>query len=341
MIFEQIRVGGCLSYLLGCPETHAAVLIDPELSQLDNYRTLAAHAGLRLHYIIETHTHADHFSAAQVLAKEFSIPVVMHSNSPAPYVGIRVNDREMLVVGQLKITVHATPGHTKDSICLQVGDSLFTGDTLLIEATGRTDLPGGDPDQLYDSLFGRVLSLDPGLKVYPAHDYKQRVNSTLAEEIKNNPRLQKRERQEFIAMMNNLNLAMPTHVTEALRTNISGGKTVAQLLSDAAEAVPFMSQIELKNYIDAGNGEILIVDVREPDAYQKSHIAGAISVPRGQLELRVDKDLPDPTRRIITCCELGKISTLAAYTLRQLGFQKAIALEGGVQQWRDSGYPMD
>ena len=116
------------------------------------------------------------------------------------------------------------------------------GDTLLIGATGRTDLPTGDPEALYDSLFTGILRLDAALKVHPAHEYKGRGHSTIARELAENPRLQNRDRAAFVDMMRNLNLTMPTHITEALRSNMSGGKTVAQLLAEAAAAVPFMSR---------------------------------------------------------------------------------------------------
>src|SRR5436305_14977076 len=111
-------------------------------------------------------------------------------------------------------------------MCLGVVDRVFSGDTLLIGGTGRTDLPTGDPDALYESLFGKLLKLDPALLVYPAHDYKGRSHSTIAGEIESNPRLQQRERAAFVQMMKSLDLSMPTHLTEALRTNMSGGKPV-------------------------------------------------------------------------------------------------------------------
>jgi len=243
------------------------------------------------------------------------------------------------VLGKMRLQAIHTPGHTRDSMCLMVEDRVFTGDTLLIGATGRTDLPSGDPEALYDSLFERLLKLDPALKVYPAHDYKGRSHSTIGDEIATNPRLQKRERGAFVEMMRNLNLTMPTHVTEALRTNMSGGKTVSQLLAQAAATVPFMSMAELKARVEAQEGDLIVLDVRERDAYEAAHIPGARLLPRGQLELRVNQDLPDPTRRILACCELGYISTLAASTLREMGFQHAVALDGGMKAWRESGYP--
>jgi glyoxylase-like metal-dependent hydrolase (beta-lactamase superfamily II)/rhodanese-related sulfurtransferase len=337
VLFERLTAGGCQSYLIGCPDSGAGVLIDPEIGLTDRYAALAAHHGLRLHYLIDTHTHADHFSATQQLARELRVPVVMHRASPAPFVDLRVDDGEMLLVGKHRLHVLHTPGHTADSMCLRIEDRLFTGDTLLIGATGRTDLPSGDPAALYDSLFGRVLMLDPSLTVHPAHEYKGRSHTTLGAEIEGNPRLQQRDRGAFVDMMNNLNLGMPTHVTEALRTNMNGGKTVAQMLAEAAASVPFMSLEELKARLAADADGMILLDVRERDAYEAGHIPGARLLPRGQLELRVNTDLPDPTRRILAYCEFGRISTLATATLRQMGFRRAVALYGGMKAWREAG----
>jgi glyoxylase-like metal-dependent hydrolase (beta-lactamase superfamily II)/rhodanese-related sulfurtransferase len=341
MIFEQIATGGCQSYLLGCEATRAAVLIDPELTQIDRYRGLCAQHGLSVKYVVDTHTHADHFSASRELGKALGAPVAMHRLAPAPYADLRLDDGDMLIAGTLRLKALHTPGHTRDSMSLVMDDRVFTGDALLIGGTGRTDLPSGDPHQLYDSLFEGLLRLPPETKVYPAHDYKGRSHSTIAVEIETNPRLQKTERAEFVAMMQALDLAAPTHLTEALRTNMSGGKTVAQLLSEAAAKVPFMSLAELNDRLGANRRDIVILDIREKDAFDAGHVPGARHLPRGQLELRVNSELPDPTVRILTYCEFGKISTLAAATLRELGYGRAVALDGGMKAWREAEFPQE
>jgi glyoxylase-like metal-dependent hydrolase (beta-lactamase superfamily II) len=337
MIFDTVASGGCRSYLIGCEETCAAALIDPELSQLDRYKALLARHGLQVRYLIDTHTHADHFSATRELARQIGVPVVMHRASPAPYVDLWLESGELLVIGRLRLQALHTPGHTRDSMCLSVEDRVFTGDTLLIGGTGRTDLPSGDAGSLYDSLFNGLLKLEPTLKVFPAHEYKGRSHTTIGEEIAANPRLQRSDRGAFIEMMQSLNLTMPTHITEALRTNMSGGKTVAQMLSDAAAIVPFMSLTELKASLEEGREGFMVLDVRERDAFDSGHIPGAVHLPRGQLELRVNDELKDPTQRILVCCEFGRISTLAAATLRTMGFQGAVALDGGMKAWREAG----
>lgn len=341
MIFEQVATGGCQSYLVACEETRAAVLIDPELSQFDHYLGLLSQHGVHLHYVIDSHTHADHFSAGRKLAAELGVPIVMNRFSPAPHAGMRLDDGDMLIVGNLRIRALHTPGHTRDSMCLHVEDRVFTGDTLLIGGTGRTDLPSGDPDQLFDSLFDKLLKLPPETLVYPAHDYKGRTHSTIGAEIADNPRLQKTERADFVTMMQGLDLAAPTHLTEALRTNMTGGKTVAQLLSEAAAKVPFMALAELRDRIGGNRADLVVIDVREKEAFDAGHVPGAVHLPRGQLELRVNALFPDPTVRILAACEFGKISTLAAASLRELGFTRAAALDGGMSAWCEAGYPLE
>lgn len=340
MIFHQIATErGCQSYLLGCPETCMAVVIDPEIHEIERYLGLAAQNGLRIRYLLDTHTHADHFSAADELAAELQVPVIMHRLSAAPYVGMAVDDGEIVYVGNLALNILHTPGHTADSICVRVQDRVFTGDTLLLGGTGRTDLPTGNAGQLYDSLFHKLLLLDPDTRIYPAHIYSEREFSTIGEEMAKNKRLQVSDRDKFVEMMHSLSLTMPEHLTEALRTNLSGCKTVEQLIGDATRKISFMSQEEILRRIQSDEPGITLLDVRESDSYQRGHIPGAILIPRGQLELRVDELLPDPTARIVVYCQFGKISTLATATLRDMGFTRAIAMAQGMQTWLEKSYP--
>lgn len=341
MLFDEIRAGGCCSYLLVCEATCSGVLVDPELSQLDRLLALLAKSGTRLHYLVDTHTHADHFSATHELRRRLGVPVVMHSASAAPYVDVRVDDGETLIAGQLRLRVIHTPGHTADSISLVLPDRVLTGDTLLRLATGRTDLPTGNADDLYDSVFAKLLRLDDAVAVFPGHNYKDVPVTSIGQERAQNPRLQKRDKSAFVDQMHQLNLGMPDHLTEALRTNRTGGKTVAQLLDEAARQIAFMSMEEVRARSAAGAADLVILDVRERDAFDAGHIPGARHVPRGQLELRIDQVLPDPSTRIVTCCEFGKISTLAAATLRTMGFDRTVALDGGMKAWREAGYPLE
>ncbi|MEM8659560.1 MAG: MBL fold metallo-hydrolase [Pseudomonadota bacterium] len=341
MLFHQIATErGCQSYLLACETACTAIVIDPEESLIDRYMGLAAQDGVRIQYVLDTHTHADHFSGTIEMARSLDVPVIMHRNSPAPYVDLRVDDGEKINLGKLSLNILHTPGHTADSICVQVENKLFTGDTLLIGGCGRSDLPTGDPEALYDSLFNKLLLLDPATVIHPGHIYINRTHTTLAEELDKNPRLQLKERDQFTAKMRQLNLREPDHLSEALRTNLSGGKTVAQLISEAAQSIAFMSLEEVQRRVAAGDTELVILDVRERDAFDSGHIPGAIHIPRGQLELRVNEALPDPTRRIVVYCEFGRVSTLATATLRTMGFERAVALDRGMQEWRELGFPI-
>jgi glyoxylase-like metal-dependent hydrolase (beta-lactamase superfamily II) len=341
MIFQQLRSNGCLSYVVGCEQTCTGLIVDPSLELFDRYAALAAERRLRVRYVIDTHTHADHFSAAPELARQLGAHIVMHRLAAAPFVDIRVDDGELLVAGELRVRVLHTPGHTEDSMCLVLPDRVLTGDTLLIGGTGRTDLPTGDPEALYDSLFGKLLRLDDKLLVFPAHDYKGRESSTLGAEKAENPRLQRRERAAFVELMRGLDIATPAHLTEALRTNRTGGKTVQQLIAEAARAVPFMAMDEVLARIEAKPRDLVLLDVRERDAFEAGHLPGARHIPRGQLELRLDHELPDPTVRIVAYCQYGKVSTLAAATLRTMGYTRAVALDGGVEAWTRAGYPIE
>jgi glyoxylase-like metal-dependent hydrolase (beta-lactamase superfamily II)/rhodanese-related sulfurtransferase len=341
MIFEQVRSGGCLSYVIGCEESRAAIVVDPELDQLDRYVALVAEKGLRLRYLLDTHTHADHFTATRELGKQLALPIVMNRRSAAPFVDQRLEDGETLIVGKLRLRVMETPGHTDDSICLVLEDRVLTGDTLLIGATGRTDLPTGDPEALHESLFGKLLRLDDRLLVFPAHDYKGRNHTTIGAEKASNPRLQKRDCGEFVELMRGLDLAMPQHLTEALRTNRTGGKTVKQLIAEAAREISFVSMEEVQRQIQLRSSPFLILDVRERDAFRAGHVPGARNIPRGELELRADRELPDPTLRILTYCQFGKVSTLAAHTLRMLGYGRAVALDGGFEAWSKAGFQVE
>ena len=141
-------------------------------------------------------------------------------------------------------------------------------------------------------------------------------------------------------MMRSLNLTMPTHITEALRTNMSGGKTVSQLLAEAAATVPFMSLAELKARVEAAEDDLIVLDVRERDAYDAVTFRARACCRGVSSSCASTRNCPIPTRRILACCELGHISTLAAATLREIGFLRAVALDGGMKAWRETGYPV-
>jgi rhodanese-related sulfurtransferase len=226
-------------------------------------------------------------------------------------------------------------------MCLVAGDRVFTGDTLLLGSVGRTDLPSGDPEALHDSLTRHLFAQDPALLVFPAHNYKGAPATTLAEQKAGNPRIAGLARPEFVARMRELEMALPEHLTEALRTNASGGKPVSELIREAARSISFMGLEELRERLERPEPRIAVLDVREAPQYDAGHIPGARHIPRGQLELLIDRAFPDPSTRVLVYCEFGKISTLAAATLRNMGFAGAVALDGGFRDWVAAGHPVE
>ena len=219
IVFEQIRSGGCLSYILGCAVEKVCVVIDPEQDKTEEYLGLAEFFSSRLLYAIDTHTHADHVSACKLLRDRAGLKVVMHRAAEAPYVDVRVEDGDAIRCGGMELKVVHTPGHTEDSACLLAGDRLFTGDTLLIGGCGRTDLPGGDAEKQYASLR-KLAALGDHIQVYPAHDYRPAF-STLGEEKKNNPRMLIGSREEFIRHMASRHPPLPRKFQLALEHNRS------------------------------------------------------------------------------------------------------------------------
>lgn len=217
ILFEQIRSGGCLSYVVGSRGENVGLVIDPEVDKTDEYLNLARDFSIELMFAIDTHTHADHSSACKILRDRAGMKVVMHRKAEAPYVDVRVDDGEIIRCGDIAVKVFYTPGHTEDSTCLVVGDRIFTGDTLLIGGCGRTDLPGGNAEKQYESLQ-RLLALDDDLRVYPAHDYRHAV-STLGDEKRSNPRLLIPSKKEFIDFMANRKPPPPRKIQTALEWN--------------------------------------------------------------------------------------------------------------------------
>jgi glyoxylase-like metal-dependent hydrolase (beta-lactamase superfamily II) len=215
--FEQIRSSGCLSYILGCKQEKVCVLIDPEIDKAEDYVKLARFFDSKLLFAIDTHTHADHNSACKIMRERYGVKIVMHRATDAPYVDVRVEDGEEIKFGQLSLKVIYTPGHTQDAMCLLFKDRVFTGDTLLIGGCGRTDLPGGNPEDQYDSL-SKLKALGDQVRVYPGHDYREAV-STLGDEKENNPRMQIASKEQFVHFMTSRRPPLPRKIQEALEWN--------------------------------------------------------------------------------------------------------------------------
>ncbi|EPX59085.1 Hydroxyacylglutathione hydrolase [Cystobacter fuscus DSM 2262] len=225
MIFRQLfdAESSTYTYLLGDPSSGQAALIDPVLEQVERDLTLVRELGLRLTHVLETHVHADHITSAGRLRERTGCTVVA-SERGASCADLHVRHGDEVRVGALVVRVLATPGHTDDGVSYCLGERVFTGDTLLIRGTGRTDFQNGDAGQLHDSITRVLFALPDDTLVYPGHDYQGRTVTTLGEEKRHNPRLVGRGREEFIHLMANLHLPMPRKLDVAVPANRSCGR---------------------------------------------------------------------------------------------------------------------
>ncbi|MBJ8506754.1 MBL fold metallo-hydrolase [Acinetobacter seifertii] len=226
MFFKQFfeQESSTYTYMLGCEETREAVLIDPVASDIEIYAKELEKHQFTLIYTLDTHVHADHITAANLLRERFHCKSVLHRNSDVSCGDILITDGCTLKLGKLSIEARYTPGHTNACTSYLVGNMVFTGDALLIDGCGRTDFQQGNAGTLYDSIHKQLFSLPDDTIVYPGHDYKGRLSSTIGNERLNNARLgQNRSREDFIKLMNNLNLPYPKQIDKALPANQACG----------------------------------------------------------------------------------------------------------------------
>lgn len=216
------RATSTYTYLVASDQGEAA-LIDPVVEQVDRDLALLEELGLTLRYVIDTHTHADHITAAGTLRDRTGARSVV-SERGAACADLHVGHQERLPLGELEIEVLATPGHTDDSISLKVGDNVFTGDSLLIRRVGRTDFQRGDSDVMYASVQDVLFALPDQTKVWPGHDYQGLTWSTIGEEKVHNPRIAGRTMEEFSAVMAGLGLAPPARIEESVPANLQCGQ---------------------------------------------------------------------------------------------------------------------
>ncbi|MDP3334900.1 MAG: MBL fold metallo-hydrolase [Methylococcaceae bacterium] len=231
MIFRQLfeTETSTYSYLLGCGRTHRACLIDPVASEINDYVELLQTLNLKLIYTMETHVHADHITGAGLLREKLGSKSVVHRDAGAQCADLMVTDGVLLQIGDLEFEVRHTPGHTSGCVSYVMADRVFTGDALLIGGSGRSDFQEGDAGQLYDSVTGKLFTLPPDTLVYPGHDYQGNTVSTIKQEIAKNARLGAgRSRAEFIAIMQDLKLAYPKFIDQALPANQSCGRAGEQ-----------------------------------------------------------------------------------------------------------------
>jgi len=227
MLFHQLfdKNSSTYTYLIASAKGREALIIDPVLENITQYIKLLNDLDLKLVKVIDTHIHADHITAASKLKNKTNCTTIMGEHTPSNAVEIKVKDNEIVYVDKLEIKVIYTPGHTKDSYSFLMNDHLFSGDTLLINGTGRTDFQGGNSKDSYNSIFNRLLKLPEETLLYPAHDYNGQNVSTIGKEKKFNPRLQVNGVNEYIDIMNNLNLSKPKLMDLNVASNIKLGAT--------------------------------------------------------------------------------------------------------------------
>ena len=224
MIFNQFfdDKSSTYTYILSSGKGREALIIDPVIENTKEYLTLLNNLELKLVKVIDTHIHADHISALNELNKQTNCKRIMGEKSECEVIDIKVKDNEKIKIENIELTSMYTPGHTDCSYSFLMKDRIFTGDTLLINGTGRTDFQNGNPIDQYHSLFGRILKLPEKTLVYPAHDYKGNKVSTIGNEKKNNPRLKVQSSDQYVELMNNLKLDNPKMMDIAVPANIKG-----------------------------------------------------------------------------------------------------------------------
>ena len=225
MLFHQLfdKNSSTYTYLIASAKGREALIIDPVLENIEQYIKLLNELDLKLVKVIDTHIHADHITAASKLKNKTNCTTIMGEHTPSDAVEIKVKDDEVIHVDKLEIKVIYTPGHTKDSYSFLMNNYLFSGDTLLINGTGRTDFQGGNSEDSYNSIFNRLLKLPEETLLYPAHDYNGQTVSSIGKEKKFNPRLQVESVNEYVDIMNNLNLSKPKLMDINVASNIKLG----------------------------------------------------------------------------------------------------------------------
>ena len=225
MIFKQVFdiKSSTYTYFIASAKGREAVIIDPVIENVDSYIKVLNELDLKLVKVIDTHIHADHITGASKLKKATNCLTIMGEHTPADAVELKVKDEEIIKIDQLEIKAIYTPGHTSDSYSFLMEKFLFSGDTLLINGTGRTDFQNGSSKDAYDSIFNRLLNLPSDTILYPGHDYNGKKSSTIENEIKFNPRLQVKNVDEYVELMSNLNLAKPKLIDKNVSRNIKLG----------------------------------------------------------------------------------------------------------------------
>src|SRR5262244_1621510 len=342
MIFRQLfdSVSGTYTYLLASRHGGEALILDPVLEKADRYCQLLRELDLKLVKAIDTHLHADHVTGLGVLRDRTHCITIMGEQTKADVVAMRVADGDKVTIEGMSLDVMYTPGHTDDSYSYLMGDRVFTGDTLLIRGTGRTDFQNGSARSQYESIFGKLLKLPEETLVYPAHDYKGDTVSTIGEERTFNPRLQVSSRAQYIDLMGRLDLPNPKMMDVAVPANMRIGLSHEEIARRgwtvaAAEAVALV-----------GRPEVILVDLRERRERQKhGMIPGSLHAPYPDLAENVRAggmlhELAAATgKRLLFYCAFGERSAMAVQAAQAAGLAAACHIAGGIDAWKKAAGP--
>ncbi len=343
MIFRQLfdSVSGTYSYLLASRAGGEALILDPVLEKADRYCQLLRELDLRLVKAVDTHLHADHVTGLGELRDRTQCITIMGEQSKADVVSMRVSDGDRVTIEGLSLDVMYTPGHTDDSYSYLMGDRVFTGDTLLIRGTGRTDFQNGSSRAQYESIFNRLLKLPEDTLVFPAHDYKGDTVSTIGEEKRYNPRLQVRNVDEYIELMANLKLPNPKMMDVAVPANMHVGLHQEDL---AKQGLALTARDAINSL---GRPDILLVDLRETSERAKhGTISGAMHAPYPGIAESLQpggmlREVAAATgRRVVFFCAFGERSAMAVAAAKNAGLANTAHIEGGIDAWKKVGGPV-
>jgi sulfur dioxygenase len=343
MLFRQLydQTSGTYSYLLASRRGGEALILDPVLEKVDRYLQLVRELDLRLVKAVDTHLHADHITGLGALRDKTHCTTVMGEQTKADVVSIRLADGDKLTIEGLALDVLYTPGHTDDSYSFVMPDRVFTGDTLLIRGTGRTDFQNGDPRAQYESIFGRLLKLPEATLVYPAHDYKGDTVSTIGEEKAYNPRLQVRSPEEYVELMNNLKLGNPKMMDVAVPANMKVGLHQEEVARRGWAITPEQG-LGL-----VGKPDVALIDLREKSERERHGvIPTSLHVPYPALQENLSAggmlhELAQSTgKRLLFYCAFGERSAMAVQAAQDARLSSACHLQGGLAAWKAAGGPV-
>jgi glyoxylase-like metal-dependent hydrolase (beta-lactamase superfamily II)/rhodanese-related sulfurtransferase len=343
MIFRQLfdSVSGTYSYLLASRHGGEALIIDPVLEKVDRYLQLVKELDLKLVKAVDTHIHADHITGLGALRDRTHCVTVMGENAKVDVVSMRVTEGDKLTIEGLALDVLYTPGHTDDSYSFLMKDRVFTGDTLLIRGTGRTDFQNGSARAQYESLFGKLLKLPEETLVYPAHDYKGDTVSTIREEKRYNPRLQVKSVDEYVELMSKLNLPNPKMMDVAVPANMRVGLAQDEI-ARKGWAVTATQAMTL-----ADRPDVALIDLRERGEREKHGvIAGSLHAPYPDLQENIRPggvlhELGTATsKRMVFYCAYGERSAMAVQAAQDAGLTTACHIHGGLDAWRKANGPL-